>query len=327
MPDTSVLTIARGRDVHLHNVLRALDMQDTPPREVIIGVMQDLPYANLPQLRFPVKQIKVTRPDGQLPLARARNAVAAAAQGEVLAFVDVDCIPAPGYVSDVERACVPGRGLVMGEVAYLPAGATDGGIDFARFEEIGVRHSDRQAAPAEGLRRCEDYRCFWSLNFAMHRDDWARSGGFCEDYYGYGAEDTDFGRTLDAKGVAIWWAQGAKVYHQYHDHCMPPIHHLRSVVRNADVFAARWGHRTMEHWLHGFRMMGLIDKRGGEIVILREPDDADYALCRQTSDMPYANTRRVLDKLQEIEAGRRNSRDRVAEVEAAQADMMHTAAE
>lgn len=327
MSDTSVLTIAKGRETHLRNVILGLNAQTVPPKEFIIGVMQDTPYTDLPRTAFPVRQIRVTRADRQLPLAAARNAVAGAATGSVLAFVDVDCIPDPEFVSDVARVCTPDRGLVMGEVSYLPAGATDDGLDFHRFAQVGVRHSDRQGPPAQGLKRCEDYRCFWSLNFALHRDVWAQSGGFCEEYYGYGAEDTDFGRVLDARGIALWWAKGARVYHQHHDHCMPPIHHLRSVVRNADVFASRWGHRTMEHWLHGFRMMGLIDTHKGQIRILREPQEADYALCRQTGDMPYANTRRVLDKLQQIEAAHRDTADRVAEVEAQQADLARIAAE
>lgn len=297
MRDVSVLTIARGREAHLHNVIRGLAQQTTPPRELVIAAMQEAPYADLPEAPFPIHQVLLTRPDGELPLAAARNAAAAKASGEVLAFVDVDCIPHPDLVAQVAEACHAGRGLVMGEVAYLPKGATEGGLDFDTFDAIGVRHSDRQGPPADGLRLCEDYRCFWSLNFAMHRADWDRSGGFDEGYFGYGGEDTDFGRVLDDRGIDIWWMKGAKVYHQYHDHCMPPIHHVKAVVRNADYFATRWGHRTMGHWLHAFELMGLVAVRDDAVTILREPSEADFALCRQTEDMPYANSRRVMDKL------------------------------
>lgn len=313
MRDVSILTIARGRDAHLRNVIRGLEAQTVRPRELVIGAMQDDPYTDLPETSFPVRQIHIQREDGELPLAAARNATAKAAEGEVLAFVDVDCIPHPEFTADVWNACSSGRGLVMGEVAYLPKGATEDGLDFARFDRLGVRHSDRQAPPSEWLRQCDDYRCFWSLNFAMHRDDWARSGGFDEGYYGYGGEDTDFGRTLDHRGVPIWWLKGAKVYHQFHEHCMPPIHHVASVLRNAEYFAARWGHRTMGHWLHAFHLMGLIDNDPNGLRILREPNDADFTLCRQTEDMPYANSRRVMDKLQRslnTEAERRAAAER-----------------
>ncbi|MBF9034306.1 glycosyltransferase [Rhodobacterales bacterium HKCCE2091] len=327
MPLVSALTIAAGRGEHLRNVVLGFQAQTRRPDELVIGVMQDAPYPDLPATDFPVRQIVVPRVNGELPLAAARNRVAEAAKGEVLVFVDVDCIPNPSLVADYAAAATPGRGLVMGEVLYLREGMTGAGLDFARFDREGVRHSDRQGPPAEGFRRCEDYRCFWSLNFAMHRDDWDRSGGFHEGYYGYGGEDTDFGRVLDDRGIGIWWMRGARVYHQYHDHCMPPIHQVASVIRNAEVFAGRWGHRTMEHWLHGFRLLGLIESCRTGLRILREPDQDDFALCRQEPDMPYANTRRVLDKLQGVEADRRSSRAREEEVAEAQSDLLRFAAE
>ncbi len=327
MPDVSALTIARGRDAHLANVIRGFEAQRVKPLELLIGVMQDKPYEDLPATSFPVRQIRVTRPDGALPLAAARNRVANEAIGDVLVFVDVDCIPHPDLVSDVAQVCSPDRGVVMGEVAYLPASAAKAGLDFEYFERVGMRHSDRQAPPERPLRACNDYRCFWSLNFAMHRAVWSRSDKFHEGYYGYGGEDTDFARGLDHRGIPIWWMRGAKVFHQHHDHCMPPIHHLASVLRNADIFASRWGYRTMGHWLWAFEMMGLIEKDGSALRILREPDAQDFALCRQADDMPYANTRRVLDLLEGIAPGDRDEAARRAEVAAAEASFSTVVAE
>ncbi len=326
MPETSVLTIAAGRAAHLRNVVRGLAAQTVPPRELVVGVMQDDPYDDLPETGFPIRQVHVRRADGQLPLAAARNAVAAAAAGEVLAFVDVDCIPAPEFVADVTRAVGLRGGLVMGEVMYLPEGAADDGPDWPLFERLAERHSDRGAPPRKPLARCDDYRCFWSLNFALTRADWDRSGGFDERYFGYGGEDTDYGRTLEARGIPIWWARGARVYHQYHAHCMPPIHHMRSVLRNTEVFRDKWGERTMGHWLHGFRLMGLIDEIDGELVVLREPNEADFALCRQKPERPYANTRRVLDILQADEARGLSNRERTAQVAAAEAALAGSSA-
>ncbi len=322
----SALTIAKGRETHLANVIRGLIAQDHLPEELVIAVMQDAPYTDLPEAPFPVRQIHVTAPE--LPLAAARNAAARAARGDVLVFLDVDCIPAPSLIGDYLHHAAPEAGLLMGEVMYLPAGAAAPGWTYEKFEEVCVRHSDRQGPPAEGLARCEDYRCFWSLNFAMHREVFAASGGFDERYQGYGAEDTDFGRTLDDKGIAIHWMKGARVYHQHHAHHMPPVHHLRSVLRNAEVFASKWGHRTMEHWLYAFQLMGLIENTPEGLRILRDPDERDFALSRQQSHMPYANTRRVLDLLQGKHGkGAQDNRARMREVEQAQAQMLLPAAE
>ena len=323
MTRISALTLASGRAEHLRNVVAGFEGQTVKPDELIIGVMQEEEYTNLPRTSFPVRQLRVAG-DG-LPLAAARNTVANAAEGDLLVFVDVDCIPHPNLVYDYLGHYMWTPGLLMGEVGYLPGGATDRGLDFKGFERIAVRHSDRQGPPKQGVKRCEDYRCFWSLNFAIDRDSWIASGGFDERYVGYGGEDTDFGRTLDDKAIPISWVDGGKVYHQYHAHCMPPIHKLESVVRNAEVFASKWGHRTMEHWLYAFRLMGLIENTPDGIRILRAPSDADYALCSQMEDMPYANTRRVIDILDARKV--QSEEDRRVEVARAQDELLLPAAE
>ncbi|KKN50536.1 hypothetical protein LCGC14_0631890 [marine sediment metagenome] len=297
IPAVSALTLARGRAAHLKNVILGLTRQSQQPSELVIGVMQDTLYDDLPETDFPIRQISI--PGDELPLARARNLVADAAQGEVLIFLDVDCIPAPDLIAEYAAATTSGTGLTMGEVMYLPAETAVPGWDYGDFEAVAVRHSDRQGPPESGMRRCEDYRCFWSLNFAMHRDDWAAAGGFDERFTGYGGEDTDFGRTLSEKGIGIWWIRGARVYHQYHPHCMPPIHHVPSILRNTEIFAEKWGHRTMEHWLHAFRMMGLIENCASGLRVLRSPNEADFALCRQEAHMPYAASGRVMRLLED----------------------------
>jgi hypothetical protein len=323
MTRIAALTIASGRAEHLRNLVAGFEAQTVRPDELIIGVMQEALYTDLPETSFPLRQIRVT--GEELPLAKARNAVAEAAQADLLVFADVDCIPHPNLIFDYLGHHARRAGLLMGEVGYLPGGATEGGLDFKRFEALAVRHSDRQAPPAEGLRRCEDYRCFWSLNFAIDRASWQASGGFDERYVGYGGEDTDFGRLLDERGIPIFWVKGAKVYHQYHPHCMPPIHQIASVVRNAELFAEKWGHRTMEHWLYAFRLMGLIENTASGIRILRAPSEEDFALCTQTSDRPYANTRRVIDILDNRAA--MAEADRQKAVERAQSELLLPAAE
>ncbi|SFA96000.1 Glycosyltransferase, GT2 family [Poseidonocella pacifica] len=324
MKRISALTIAAGRETHLANVIEGFSRQDLLPDELIIGVMQDSPYEDLPAAPFPVRQISLGGRD--LNLSAARNAVAEAATGDLLAFVDVDCIPAPSFLADYANVTDEAQGILMGEVSYLPKGAADNGVDYPLFDEVGEKHSDRAAPPKNPYAACEDYRCFWSLNFAIGRAAWEAIGGFDERYVGYGGEDTDFGRTAEARDVPIWWVRGARVYHQHHAHCMPPIHHVASVVRNAEVFASKWGHRTMEHWLYAFQLMGLIESNETGIRILREPNEADFALCRQT-DAPYANTRRVLDILQGIDREGTSNATRTAEVDAAQTRLTHIAAE
>ncbi|SPJ24851.1 glycosyltransferase family 2 protein [Palleronia abyssalis] len=300
-PTISALTIASGREAHLANLIRGLARQTHPVAELVVAVMQDAPYQNLPDVPFPVRQVMVPVAEG-LPLAAARNAAAQAAKSAILAFVDVDCIPGPDFAADYAHAVGTHGGLHMGEVGYLPEGAAAAGIDFDAFEAIAKRHPDRQAPPKDGIAPCTDYRCFWSLTFALTAEDFAATGGFDERFVGYGGEDTDFGRKLEESGLPIHWVKGAKVYHQYHPHFMPPIHHVASVVRNSELFREKWGHRTMGHWLYAFERMGLIHVTPDKMTVLRDPSEEDMALCRQETDMPVATTRRVLDLLDAREA-------------------------
>ena len=273
-------------------------MQTTPPRELIVAIMDGGPRYDLPGAEvFPSSRSRSARPGLRLAAARNRGR----GQGErrrAGVHLDLDCIPAAMLCVDYAQAAAGFGGLIMGEVMYLPGGATALGWTFADFDKVAVKHSDRRGPPPQGLEICEDYRCFWSLNFAIRRDAFVASGGFDEAYVGYGGEDTDFAKTLSMAGGQIAWLKGALAYHQYHPHHMPPIHHLDSVVRNAELFERKWGYRTMGHWLYAFRLMGLIDDRGRPIRILRQPDAADRALTGQLSHQPYANTATVIRKLE-----------------------------
>eukprot|EP01037_Dinobryon_pediforme_P045038 gene45038-57257_t len=132
----------------------------------------------------------------------------------------------------------------------------------------------------------------------MRRATFVRVGGFDERYVGYGGEDTDFGRVVMEAGVPILWCRGARAYHQYHPHHMPPVHHVDSVIANAARFRDKWGHFTMEHWLRAFTLMGLVKLEDGEHVRLRDVSEDDLALTRQQSDQPYASTATVLKLLE-----------------------------
>ncbi len=291
----SICTLAHGRSTHLANLVTGLSQSDVLPDELVIAVMQDNAY-DLPDAPYPVRQWILG--SDAIPLARARNTAAREAVGELLIFLDVDCIPHPACVTDYIAASRSHGGVFMGEVGYLPKGSTDAGVDFDLFERVAVRHSERPGPPERGLRACEDYRCFWSLNFAMSADLFRASGGFDEAFDGYGGEDTDFGRTLSSQHVPLWWVKGAKAYHQYHPHFMPPVHHLDSVLANAATFARKWGHPTMQHWLRAFVLMGLVERTEKGWRKLRDPGESEFALTRQQADQPYASSALVLAALE-----------------------------
>ena len=80
---------------------------------------------------------------------------------------------------------------------------------------------------------------------------------------------------------------------------MPPVHHLDSVLANAEIFATKWGEPTMQHWVRAFRLMGLVGPDGaGGWIKLRDPGEEHLALTRQQEHQPYASSAWVLRRLE-----------------------------
>ena len=209
----------------------------------------------------PVAAVHVDVPGSRLPLARARNAGAEAAiraGAELLVFLDVDCIPGPGTVARYVQCARedPAPRLLCGPVAYLPPPPPDG-YDLARLAELADPHPARPDPARDQTIRGGDHRLFWSLSFAVRPEVWERIGGFCEEYRGYGGEDTDFGQCAAAAGVRLDWTGGADAYHQFHPTADPPVQHVADVVTNARLFFRRWGWWPMPGWLAGFERLGL----------------------------------------------------------------------
>lgn len=196
----------------------------------------------------------------RLPLAGARNLGARLAiehGAQLLIFLDVDCIPDPVLVERYrEAARVQPDSLLSGPVAYLgpppPRGYDLGGLRGA------PAHPARPVPAETAVVPGADHRLFWSLSFATTSATWERIGGFCEQYTGYGAEDTDFGQLARHNGVGHTWVGGAWAYHQHHSTQDPPVQHVDDILRNGALFRRRWGWWPMTGWLEQFEQRGLV---------------------------------------------------------------------
>ncbi|KQQ20196.1 sugar transferase [Methylobacterium sp. Leaf122] len=274
-----MLTLVRGRADRLRNLMRGLARQTLPPRELVIAWMQPEPAPDLPDPGCPVRHLHV--PGEPMPLAAARNRAAAAACGDLLVFLDVDCIPGPTLVAAYAEAASAERGLFLGEVLYLPPDAIAGDTapDPAALDRLGRAHPARPPLPETGLRREPDAGQLWGLSFALPAEAWRAVGGMDERYAGYGGEETDLAARLAGSGLPTFWVAGARAYHQHHPVHVPPLQHFAPILANATRFHARHGRWCMTYWLEQFRAAGLIawDAEAAAIRVLRQPSAPEIA--------------------------------------------------
>ncbi|TRW82883.1 glycosyltransferase family 2 protein [Mycolicibacterium sp. 018/SC-01/001] len=264
----AVITVVHGRHAHFAAQQAGMALCRPGPHDRIVVALADPAIGTLAGPGVHVVACAAD-PDA-LPVARARNigALAALDRGaDLLVFLDVDCIPGHDlfgrYIAAHERLDLPA--LLSGPVTYLPP--APGPYPLDRLDSLTDPHPARSAPPPGVLQPEPNQDLFWSLSFACSAHTWRQLGGFCEEYAGYGGEDTDFAATAAAQDIPLIWVGGAHAYHQHHPISDPPVEHLAAIVANARVFRRRWGRWPMAGWLDAFERGGLITRDGDRIDI------------------------------------------------------------
>jgi len=256
MSGTAVVTVVHRRHDHLARQRASLARSSVREIDHVVVAMDDPEVAAAAWCSAALPG----SPLG-LPLAAARNRgaeVALARGADTLVFLDVDCLAGDSLVEaydDVVRD--EPTTIWSGPVTYLDPPPADG-YDLAALGDLDAPHSGRPA-PRVGERLTgADPDLFWSLSFACSADAWLRTGGFCEDYVGYGGEDTDFARIVLDADLGLGWVGAPRAFHQWHPVSRPPVEHVDDIVRNAEIFRARWNSTPMLGWLEAFEERGLV---------------------------------------------------------------------
>jgi len=248
----AVITIVAGRHRHLRRQLEGLAAGSVRPDHHVVVAMGDPAVRDVVGGHAEVVDLAAR---DHLPLATARNSGAAqaiAVGAELLVFLDVDCVPGTRLIARY-RDTAADHTLLCGPVTYLPPGTPP--LD--RLASLTDPHPARPVPPDSEILEHGDHTLFWSLSFAVTTRTWQQLGGFCEDYTGYGGEDTDFGQIARVVGVGLTWVGGAHAYHQHHPVQDPPVDHLDDILVNATLFHRRWGWWPMRGWLDAFAAQGL----------------------------------------------------------------------
>lgn len=188
---TTVVIPARDAAATLPHTLRALDAQDTEQAFDVIVVDDDSTDATAAIAESGRATVLRRRP-AQGPAA-ARNAGAGAASGDVLAFTDADCRPAPDWLR-AAVAALADADLVLGPVVPVPG------------EWVGPFHRSLFVSAPSPL--------FESANLVVRRELFERLGGFQGGVGPHTGEDTRFGWAAIRSGARIRFAREAVVRHE-----------------------------------------------------------------------------------------------------------------
>lgn len=270
MLKASLVIIVSGRRMHLENLLNGITLCSTRPSEIVIVYMDDDPPVSTRGLN--IQEIRINEEHSKLPLAKARNTGARSSSFDSIIFLDVDCIPHSDFFKEIMSDHHSG-GVTMGSPLYLEKPITD----LNMLQEFSKRHPHLEYP--NKLTKESDYNQFWSLCFSIEKETFEKIGGFCEDYKGYGAEDTDFGQKLHKYGVTLYRSP-ARVYHQFHSKYDPPLNHFKDIISNSQLFYKRWGFLPMMNWLKEFEELNYIQiQEKGNIKILRSPGKSEVKNC------------------------------------------------
>jgi GT2 family glycosyltransferase len=194
----SVVVCTMDRPEALARCLRALWECTPPPAQIVVVDQSERPVA-----LAGVEHVRMS----ERGVSRGRNRGARAAEHELLAFTDDDCVPAPDWIGALLRGFEGGADGVTGRVLPLPG-------------ESGVAVSSRTSTE----RRTFSGRgqTPWDIgtggNLALRRSAFEAVGGF-DEALGPGtparaAEDVDLLYRLVNAGFALRYEPDAVVYHE-----------------------------------------------------------------------------------------------------------------
>jgi GT2 family glycosyltransferase len=204
----SVVVCTTGRRPSLHDLLRSLAAQDDPCYEVV--VVENASAPALPTATIEALGARhVVEPRTGLDVARNRGLAEAA--GDIVAFVDDDCLVTRGWLAALRRAfdddtvdLVTGRVVphsleLPSEAAFQRSFPWDRGVVAARFD----------AATTEAWFPASAHHLGTGCNMAFRRRALELLGGFDEaldmgTLIGGGGDMDAFVRAVDAGLVAVY---------------------------------------------------------------------------------------------------------------------------
>lgn len=201
LPFVSVVVPVRNGEDHIGDCLASLSGVDYPPERREILVVDNASGDRTPDIvaRFPVRHLR----EGRVGPSSARNRGILESRGEIVAFLDADCLATRGWLRHlVEPFLDPEVSGSAGEIfAFPPRTAA---------ERYMAGYLPRWQRPALESTR---WPFAVTANLAFRRETFERVGLF--DTLLPRGQDRDFGRRVLEAGLGIAYAANAIALHRH----------------------------------------------------------------------------------------------------------------
>jgi mycofactocin system glycosyltransferase len=205
-PLVSIIIPVRNRPQEISDCLSSLMQINYPKEKTEIIVLDDASDDHTPQVvaQFPVRLIKLQK---NRQASFCRNLGARHAEGEILAFIDSDCLADPQWLRELVPAFrEPALGAIGGWVdAVYEAKALD------CYEK--VKSALKMGAWFKRSQKTERFFYVPTCNLLVKKDLFLNLGGFREELHV--GEDVDFCWRLQDSGFLLDYRPVGKVYHKH----------------------------------------------------------------------------------------------------------------
>lgn len=221
----SVIIPAHDRTGPLRLTLASLARQSWPAADFEVIVVDDGSAVPVAEQIDAGGSVVLLRHDRPLGAHQARNAGAVVARGEILIFLDAECVAHPGLVAEHVRAQARRRAAYCGYAAAREQTPQTWDLLVGRsWVDAGSRLDDLlgHAAVADGLGavlarpRDSDWAYFWTANASVPADAFAQLGGFSDVFEVKGVEDMELGLRMARHGLPTLFLGEAMALHLPH---------------------------------------------------------------------------------------------------------------
>ncbi|MCF6473402.1 glycosyltransferase family 2 protein [Nonomuraea sp. MG754425] len=231
-PNISVVIPVFQRPVELGRTLRSLRGQSMVPERFEVIVVNDGDASTLGEEAVRTGSglpgFRVIQNERNMGVAGARNAGARVASGEVLLFLDVDCMAGENLLTAHHEAQLRRPMAACGNTFGREWVPDVWRVHYGEEWPWDDAPAALAAASADAVLRDPledlladpsplDWAFFWTTNVSVPRDVFTAVGGFHEAFDVKGVEDMELGRRLAHAGLPITFLPDARALHQPHE--------------------------------------------------------------------------------------------------------------